>query len=51
VTSHSLAVGAVQVTAVCDVVANFPDPLPQAFPEPFGTITRSGDGRHWSGRP
>jgi glyoxylase-like metal-dependent hydrolase (beta-lactamase superfamily II) len=32
VTSRSLTVGAVEVTAVCDVVANFPDPLPQAFP-------------------
>ena len=31
-TSRSLTVGAVEVTAVCDVVANFPDPLPQAFP-------------------
>jgi glyoxylase-like metal-dependent hydrolase (beta-lactamase superfamily II) len=23
---------------------------PAHFPEPFGTVTRSGDGRHWSGR-
>ena len=24
---------------------------PAPFPEPFGTVTRSGDGRRWSGRP
>ena len=42
-TSRSLTVGSVEVTAVCDVAAN--------FPEPFGTVTRSGDGRRWSGRP
>jgi glyoxylase-like metal-dependent hydrolase (beta-lactamase superfamily II) len=32
VTSRTLTVGAVEVTAVCDVVADFPDPLPDAFP-------------------
>jgi glyoxylase-like metal-dependent hydrolase (beta-lactamase superfamily II) len=32
VTARTLTVGAVQVTAVRDVVADFPDPLPDAFP-------------------
>jgi glyoxylase-like metal-dependent hydrolase (beta-lactamase superfamily II) len=32
VTSRTLTVGAVQVTAVCDVDADFPDPLGDAFP-------------------
>ena len=31
-TSRTLTVGAVEVTAVCDVVADFPDRLPDAFP-------------------
>ena len=31
-TSRTLTVGAVQVTAVCDVDADFPDPLGDAFP-------------------
>jgi hypothetical protein len=29
----SLTVGTVQVTAVCDVTADFPAPLERAFPE------------------
>jgi hypothetical protein len=32
VTSRTLTVGAVEVTAVCDVVAGFPDPVGEAFP-------------------
>jgi glyoxylase-like metal-dependent hydrolase (beta-lactamase superfamily II) len=32
VTSRTLTVGAVKVTAVCDVVADFPEPLDEAFP-------------------
>jgi glyoxylase-like metal-dependent hydrolase (beta-lactamase superfamily II) len=32
VSSRTLTVGAVQVTAVCDVDADFPDPLGDAFP-------------------
>ena len=46
-TSRTLTVGAVQVTAVCDVVAAFPDPLADAFPasrrrpgRPSGGATR-----------
>jgi glyoxylase-like metal-dependent hydrolase (beta-lactamase superfamily II) len=25
--------------------------VPAHFPEPFGTVTRAGDGRHWTGQP
>jgi hypothetical protein len=60
VISRALTVGAVEVTAVLDVMAAFPDPLPDAFPAveaawdggspPFGTVTRDRDGRHWTGR-
>ena len=93
----TLTVGTVQVTAVCDVTADFPAPLeeglpagrlrsasptgaraatscpevarqtrrrlldrieaegmwlaPSHFPEPFGTVARTEDGRRWQGRP
>jgi hypothetical protein len=59
----SLTVGTVQVTAVCDVTADFPAPLERAFPEveamwlapahfpePFGTVTREDGTRRWQGR-
>jgi hypothetical protein len=32
-TSRTLTVGTVQVTAVCDVTGDFPAPLEEAFPQ------------------
>jgi glyoxylase-like metal-dependent hydrolase (beta-lactamase superfamily II) len=32
-TNRSLTVGTIQVTAVCDVTGDFPDPLERAFPQ------------------
>jgi hypothetical protein len=36
-TGATLTLGAVQVTAVCDVVADFPAPLERAFPRVEGS--------------